>query len=247
MTITLLSILAATAAGGVLSVLLSATLALTVLHRLVPWLVSVAVGVMLTFALTDMIPEAAALGLAPDAIGRTLLLGLFVFFLLEKVALWRHAHAAGAPAHQPATASLIVIGDGVHNFVDGVLIAAAFRADPALGWTTAAAVIAHEVSQELSDIGVLLNSGLSRMRAVLLNALSGLAMVIGGLAGYVAFNKMQALLPYAITVAAASFLYIAVADLVPLLHRRTAVRDGLVQSACIASGSAVALVGGLLH
>lgn len=243
-----LSILAATLAGGLLSVLLAATVALTWLPRFADRMVAFAVGLLLTFAFTDLLPEAMYLGLDPREMGLVLLGGLLAFFMLEKVALWRHdhRHAQGLSSHAPRVA-MIVVGDGLHNFVDGVLIAAAFLTDPVLGWTTTLAVLAHEIPQEMSDFMVLLSAGVTQRRALLLNALSGLAMVAGGALGYAALQQAEAAIPYVLSVSAASFIYIAVADLVPELHRKRQPSDWLSQGVLLTLGLAtVLLIGELL-
>jgi zinc and cadmium transporter len=240
---TLLLIVLATLLGGVLSVLLAATLALTWLPRFADRMVAYAVGVLLAFAFTDLLPEAVEMGLEPGLVGQWLLAGVVVFFLLEKAALWRHDHGQGKQVHPPQV-PMIVLGDGLHNFVDGVLIAATFLVDPALGWTTAIAVLAHELPQEIGDFMVLLNAGLAKSQALALNALSGGAMVLGGVAGYVALGSIQAAVPYVIVMAAASFIYIAVADLVPELHRHRRFKDAAGQIFLLILGVAtVHLVG----
>ncbi len=249
---TLVLILLATITGGVLSVLLAASLALTTLQRYASLLVSFAVGAMLAAAFLGMIPEALAAGLPSAQLGGWILVGLFGFFLLEKAALWRHHHQSTShhsalhqsALRQPAlqsTVPVIVLGDGLHNFVDGVLIAAAFLTDPALGLTTAIAVILHEIPQEIGDFMVLLAAGLTRRRALLLNALSGLAMVAGGVAGYLMLETFQAMIPVALAIAAASFIYIAVADLIPHLHRQTGAQSAFSQAALMGAGSAAIL------
>jgi zinc and cadmium transporter len=239
---TLMHILLATFAGGVLSVLLAATLALTWLPRFADRMVAFAVGVLLAFAFIGLLPEATHLGLEPERIGELVLAGIVMFFLLEKAALWRHDHAHGA-THAPAPqVPMIVLGDGLHNFVDGVLIAAAFMVDVRLGWVTTLAVLAHELPQEIGDFMVLLAAGLSKARALALNALSGAAMFLGGLLGYLALASAQAAIPYVIVLAAASFIYIAVADLVPELHRRRRFADAAAQLALLLAGVVVVQV-----
>ena len=244
---TLLMILLATLVSGVLSVLLTASLALTWLLRFADRMVAYAAGVLLTLAFTELLPEAVEMGLEPHLTGQWLLAGVIVFFLLEKAALWRHAHGHEGHLHRPQV-SMIVLGDGLHNFVDGVLIAAAFLVDPALGWTTAIAVLAHELPQEIGDFMVLLNAGVSKARALALNALSGGAMVLGGVAGYYALAGAQSAVPYVLVMAAASFLYIAVADLIPELHRHRGFRDAASQLALIGLGVAsMHLAGSFFH
>lgn len=242
---TLLHILAATLAGGVLSVALAALVALTWLPRFADRMIAFAVGVMLATAFTELLPESLNQGIDPQEAGMVLLAGLLVFFLLEKAALWRHdhAHAAGSTSHrqEKPQVGLIVLGDGMHNFVDGVLLASAFLTDTALGWTTALAILAHEIPQEIGDFMVLLEAGASRRRALLLNALSGLAMVGGGVLGYLALQHAEAAVPYVLVVSAASFIYIAIADLVPELHRHRAPRDALAQALLLAAGLATVM------
>jgi zinc and cadmium transporter len=258
---TLLLILLATLAGGVLSVLLAATLALTWLPRFADRMVAYAVGVLLAFAFTSLLPEAVHLGLEPEQAGQWLLGAVMVFFFLEKAALWRHDHTHGAPGHghphphahghglglggHPPQVAMIVLGDGLHNFVDGVLIAAAFLVDPALGWATTAAILAHELPQEIGDFMVLLAAGVGKARALFLNAVSGGAMVLGGIGGYFALDGVQSAVPYVLVVAAASFIYIAVADLVPELHRHRRFRDASAQLALMVAGVATVQVVGL--
>ena len=246
---TLSLIILATLLGGVLSVLLAATLALTWLPRFADRMVAYAVGVLLAFAFTSLLPEAMHLGLEPEQAGTWLLGGIVVFFLLEKAALWRHEHHHSQGLHvHPPQVSMIVLGDGLHNFVDGVLIAAAFLVDPALGWTTAIAILAHELPQEIGDFMVLLSAGVSKGRALFLNALSGGAMVLGGVAGYFALDGVQSAVPYVLVIAAASFIYIAVADLVPELHRHRRFRDAAAQLTLLGLGVAtVHLVGIVAH
>ncbi|MEW6677967.1 MAG: ZIP family metal transporter [Pseudomonadota bacterium] len=254
---TLLLILLATLAGGVLSVLLAATLALTWLPRFADRMVAYAVGVLLAFAFTSLLPEAVHLGLEPEQAGQWLLGAVMVFFFLEKAALWRHDHSHGhAHAHaqghvhthslglggHPPQVAMIVLGDGLHNFVDGVLIAAAFLVDPALGWATTAAVLAHELPQEIGDFMVLLAAGVGKVRTLFLNALSGGAMVLGGIGGYFALDGVQSAVPYVLVVASASFIYIAVADLVPELHRHRRFRDASAQLGLMVAGVATVQV-----
>ncbi|MDR2031743.1 MAG: ZIP family metal transporter [Azoarcus sp.] len=149
------------------------------------------------------------------------LLGILGFFTLEHLALWRHAHAeSGHAAHESmvSAAPLVLIGDAFHNFVDGFMIAAAFIADPLLGATATFAIIVHEIPQELGDFIVLLHAGYSRAKAFLANAASSLTAVAGGLAGYFSMADARAFLPDVLALAAASFIYIALADLIPMLR-----------------------------
>lgn len=233
---TLAYIFLATLVGGVLSVAAAALLSLTVLARWAPRLVSFSVGVLLAAAFLDILPEAAQ-QLPFHEVGATVLAGILLFFALEKTALWRHDHThRGATRVSLPTGLMIVLGDGLHNFVDGVLIAAAFLQDPALGVATTTAVIAHEIPQEVGDFMVLLAAGYSRQRALLLNAVSGSAAVAGGLVGYVVLQGVQGAIPYLLALAAASFIYIAVADLVPALQIHRKPLDFVVQFTLIGGG-----------
>lgn len=221
---TLALIVLATLAGGVVSVLLAALLAFKMLGSWISRMVSFAVGVMLGTAFLDILPEAAQGAIPLPHLLATVLCGIVAFFVLEKLALWRHAHVtpdtSGQPHRHPA-GLMILVGDGLHNFVDGILIAAAFLTDVKLGMATAVAVIAHEIPQELGDFVVLLESGYDKRTALILNSLSGLASVAGGLVGFFALSQGTTFIPYVLCIAAASFIYIAIADLVPGLHKHT--------------------------
>lgn len=238
MTLTL--ILLATLMCGLVSVLLAASLSFTLLQRHVGLMVSFSVGALLTAAFLGMLPEAINFGMPAQQLGGWLLGGLLLFFILEKTLLWRHDHTS----ELKTTVPMVVIGDGLHNFVDGVAIAAAFQVDPALGFATALAILMHEIPQEIGDFMVLLAAGLSRRRALLLNALSGLAMVAGGLAGHWLLAASQATLPIVLALAAASFIYIAMADLIPHLKRQpTGIASGLRQTALIGAGGGAIFAG----
>lgn len=220
--------------GGVLSVLAAAVflvLSESLRNHLLPHLVSFATGTLLGAAFLGLLPHAleGVTGSDIHAIPLAVLLGLLGFFLLEKLVLWRHCHADHCEVHVPvdhdhaqrrSTGTLILIGDGLHNFLDGILIAGAFLTDIHLGVVTSLAVAAHEIPQEVGDFAVLLHSGFTRGRAFLYNVLSSLTTVVGGVLAWAALQEMQAVLPYVLAVAASSFIYIAVADLIPTLHRR---------------------------
>jgi zinc and cadmium transporter len=210
-------------------------------------------------ALLRLLPEAMEDALTPDEAFPILLGGILCFFVLEKIALWRHAHH-GADAHDAhATqheahhadgenegALAILVGDGFHNFTDGLLIAAAFLADPSLGWSATLAVIAHEVPQEAGDFAVLLGAGLKRTRAFFWNIVSSLAAIVGGLVGYYMLDDAHDWIPVIITLAASSFLYVAIADLMPRLKRESS-SIGWHGLLLIAGIAVVALSGGHSH
>lgn len=234
--------------GGVLSALAASVLLLVSSQRrtgLLPHLVSFATGALLGAAFLGLLPHALE-GAGIDSyhrIGATVLFGILVFFLLEKLVLWRHCHHDDCEAHGPsdqhrasASGVMILVGDGVHNFLDGLLIAAAFLTDIHLGIVTAIAVIAHEIPQEVGDLAVLLSAGLKTGKAFTLNLLASLTSVLGGITGWVLLDQTTELLPYVLAIAASSFLYIAVADLIPGLHRNVEARASLLQVVLIAAG-----------
>jgi zinc and cadmium transporter len=252
MDVTLLWIIGAGLVAGALSMLLASLLAFAVLSAWIPRMVSYAAGVLLAVVFLDVLPEAIEKSDNTEAVSAVTLAGIFGFFLLEKAALWRHHHGEGAaPGHQHLggrTGMMILVGDSFHNFVDGLAIAAAFLTDVKLGVATSLAMIAHEIPQELGDFIVLLNSGYSRARALRYNFVSSLASVAGGIIGYLVFEDAQAAMPYILAVAAASFIYVAVADLIPHMHRSRDVRSTAWQIALIAAGVATVMAtDALLH
>ena len=264
---TLAWIILSTLVSGVLSVLAAGLfLAFPGRHReaALPHLVSFATGALLGAALLALIPH-AVLGAGSERVhevGIALIAGIALFFVLEKFLLWRHCHDDHCDTHtvgghlhhhehehdhsrvhddarRKASGSLVLVGDALHNVLDGVLIAAAFLTDLHLGIVTALAIMAHEIPQEVGNFAVLLHSGVSRRRALALNLLTSLTAVIGGVVGYFALETAQRLLPFALAVAAASLLYVAVADLIPGLHRRIDPRSSVMQVLLISLGIAV--------
>ncbi len=183
------------------------------MRPLVPHLISFAIGTLLGAALLGMLPHALE-HLAPRTAMTTVLAGLVGFFLLESLVLWRHCHESNCPIHE-ASGILILVGDAFHNFVDGLVIASAFVASVPLGVTASLAIIAHEIPQEAGDFSILLHAGYSRGKAFTLNALSSSTTLVGALAGYVGLRYLSSVAPYVLCVSAASFLYIALADLIP--------------------------------
>ena len=184
----------------------------------VPGLISYAVGTLLGVALLALVPEALDLAQDPSAVLGTLLAGILGFFMLEKLVLWRHCHTDECEWHN-SSASLVLIGGAFHNFADGAIIGAAVLTSLPLGVSTTLAVAAHQVPQEVGDFAVLLGAGYSRRRALTLNSISALAGIVGAVAMYTAADQMPATLPYVLALAAGSFLYVAMADLIPDLHR----------------------------
>jgi zinc and cadmium transporter len=254
---TLVWILAATVGGGVLSVIAAAALALNARASWVPVLISYAVGTLLGAVFLELLPQAFERADSLEGMALTILAGILLFFVMEKLVLWRHCHVEQCEAHDPPLAPhhdhgrsgmMIMIGDTFHNFVDGVLIAAAFLANHELGIVTAIAIIAHEIPQEVGDFLILLHSGYSKGRALIFNMLSSAAMVLGGAIGYLALQSVEHWIPSLLGLAAASMLYVSVADLIPGLHKRPELLATLQQVVLITLGVAtIWLVGELAH
>jgi zinc and cadmium transporter len=241
--------------GGILSVTAAALFALNARAQYLGGLVSYAIGALLGAVFLDILPEAFKLAPSLVAVSGTVLLGILLFFTLEKVLIWRHCHHEHCEAHEPhdqvghdhgRSGMMVIVGDAFHNFIDGIIIAAAFLVDIHLGIVTSLAIIVHEIPQEVGDFAVLLNSGYSKLRTFQLNLISSFATLVGGVLGYVALQDMQSLVPYLLALAAASMIYIAVADLIPGLHKRTQMRDTVQQVVLILLGvGTVALFGSM--
>jgi len=218
-------IAATTVAGGVISVAIAALFALSAPAGWVPALVSFAVGALLGAVFLEILPHAIGSAGSLQALFGTVLAGILGFFVLEKLVLWRHCHVEDCEAHhaepndQGRSGLMIIIGDSFHNFVDGILIAAAFLQSTELGVVTAAAIIAHEIPQEIGDFVILLHSGYGKAAALALNLLSSLAMLAGALLAYLTLQSAQEWIATVLALAAASMIYVAVADLIPGLHR----------------------------
>ena len=251
----LLDIVAAALAAGVLATI-AAAVTLNISHAWIPHFVSFAVGALLGAVFLELLPHALESGNVASVM-LTVLIGLLGFFLLEKFVLWRHAHghAEHSPTreetehehalHAPGPTEfgrpglMILIGNSVHNFCDGIVIAAAFIADAGLGIATTLAIVAHAVPQQVGDFAVLLHSGFTRAKAFGYNIGTGLATLFGALAAYGALAHMQQLLPTVLAIASASLLYVAVADLIPSLHRRSEPLETAKQMLWIALGIAI--------
>jgi zinc and cadmium transporter len=233
---TALALSVAGSVGGLLTAGLLLASGRAVRERVVPWLISYAVGTLLGAALLGLVPQALE-QLPPTAALGALLAGILTFFVLEKLVLWRHCHEeAGDCAVHKSTATMVIVGDAVHTFVDGAVIAAAALVSLPLGLTTALAIVAHEIPQEAGDFAVLLAAGHSRSRALVLNLTSAL----GGLAGATAMllfgSGTPAAVPYVLGFAAGNFLYVAMADLIPTLHRGGVDRNAVRQFVLISLG-----------
>lgn len=264
---TLTWIILATLAGGILSAVVASLFAIRAKASQIPMLVSYAVGALLGAAFIEVLPHAFRNSENIESTAMTVLFGILGFFILEKLVLWRHCHVEECEAHDPHTSPqpnlshnshshndhgrsglMILVGDTFHNFVDGVLIAAAFMADIELGIVTAIAIIAHEVPQEVGDFLILLHSGYTKRAALLLNMLASAAMVVGGVLAYFTLQMAQSLVTPLLALAAASMLYVAVADLIPGLHRRPELAATAQQVLLIGLGIAtIWLVGAWAH
>ncbi len=209
-------------------------------RKLIPWLVSYAVGALLGVALLALLPEALG-SAAPVPVLGTLLAGILVFFMLEKLVLLRHCHTDECHVHASA-APLVLFSDAFHNFIDGAIIATAVSTSVPLGINTAIAVAAHEIPQEVGDIAILLASGYSRRRALILNVLSGASSVLGAVLAFAAVNVIPNIQPYVLAFASASLLYIAMSDLIPDLHRGQIDRNSLRQVILITAGIATVVL-----
>lgn len=265
---TLLYIVIAALLGGVASCSVAAIALWANLKSIDKW-VAFAVGAMLTVVFLDIIPHALSDGVVPSSLMVWVLGGILFFFFLEKMVIWRHSHgdltpppadgSAASDASHPhhhhhhahghahghdrgRSGMMVLIGDSLHNATDGVVIAAAFLADFKLGVVTAIAVIAHEIPQEVSDFFVLLHSGYSKGKAFLYNVISSMAMVVGGVVAYFALDQAQAYVTPVLAFAASSMLYVAVADLIPTLHRKFSIKDTAQQMFMIGLGVLMVVV-----
>lgn len=246
----LLCILLATVTGGLLAVVVASWLAYKVFSQYLHHMVSLSVGVLLSVALLHLLPEAFESGVADAHVLFGLMLAALIgFFVLEKIALLRHSHHhegdghhhhKGHDRHEAGRGGvMILIGSSLHNLCDGVLVAAAFLTDPLLGVLTAASIIVHEVPHKLGDFVVLLNAGLARRRAFSLILFTSLCSAVGGIIGFFLLQQAQGLVPYVLVVAASSFLYISVADLMPQMHERVSLADAIPQLLLVGVGVAL--------
>lgn len=203
--------------------------------------ISFSIGTMLSAALLDLIPEASeAIGIATTM--PIVFVGMLLGFVIEKIAHWHHHHAATAKEHTHPLGTLTVIGDSVHNFFDGVAIAAAFMVSPHIGIATTAAITLHEIPQEIGDFGLLLFSGFSKKKAVIFNFISALFAVAGALLFFFFSTQMKNIEGHALALTAGMFLYVSAADLLPELHKEKNGWRSLTQLALICLG-ALAIVG----
>jgi len=225
--------------GGTISVLIASVFLLfksELRKKLVPNLVSFATGTLLTAAMLGLIPEALEELTVKETLG-TVLIGVFLFFVLEKIVIWRHCHKEGCEVHD-SSGAMILIGDTIHNFADGVVIAASFLISIPVGIVVSLSIMAHEIPQELGDFAILLHSGYSRKKALLYNILSGLGSTVGAVIAYFALERVHEALPYVLAIAASSFIYVSLVDLSPGLHNNSGLSQSIKQVILIAAGAA---------
>ena len=260
MNITLLAILAATLLAGVGSVWLAALLGFGILARYTQHMLSLAAGALLATAFMHLLPEAFESQVSADQLFPTLLVGLIFFFLLDKAELWHHGHehhhghdhshdhaGSHAPA-RPGGSWAILTGDSVHCFGDGVLIASAFVADMRLGVVAALAVLMHEVPHHMGDLAVLRQASDNRRMALVKVSLAGGLTALGGVVGFFLVAQLEAYLPFFLAIASSSFLYVALADLIPQLQKKLSARETLAQIIWLVVGMGmVTLASSLTH
>jgi zinc and cadmium transporter len=248
--------LAATFGVGLISIALAALLSYRLLGRFVHRMVSFSIGVLLATAFLHLLPEAFESSAPLRELCAVMLAGLFAFFFLEKISVYRHSHHFegdghhhdhGHDAHEAGRGGVfILVGSAVHNFSDGIVIAGAFLASPWVGLAATLSILAHEIPHKLGDFIVLINAHTPRRRAIGFASLSSSAIVVGGIVGLTLLERMQALIPYVLVIAAANFVYISLSDLVPQMHRveshGSRGRDALLQAVLIALGVAVVVV-----
>lgn len=232
-----------------MSISAAALFSFSLLSKAVERMVSLSVGILLATSLLHALPEAFESGADPETLFALLLGGLLAFFLLEKFAILRHSHHYEGDGHGHSHGHdvdeagkagwMVLVGDGLHNFTDGILIAAAFLADPKLGIVTGLAIIAHEIPQEIGDFIVLLNAGFTRTRAYVYNLICSLMAVAGGVLGYFTLERGMQWIPYVLVLASSGFIYIALSDLMPQMQRRASVRETIPQLLLIGVGIAV--------
>lgn len=209
-------------------------------EKAITYLVSFAAGILLSAAFMDLLPEAVETGAETSNIFLAVFFGIVIFFFLERFVLWFHHHD---DLHSAKPSSvLILLGDALHNFIDGVAIAAAYLTNPALGFTTTLAIAAHEAPHELADFSILIAGGMKKGKALFYNFLSGLTALLGAVLGFYFLEKLQGILPLALAFTAGMFIYIACADLIPDLHKDFKERKSWIQSVPFIIGIASAFL-----
>ena len=238
----LLVIIAVCFFGSLLSLTLAFLFSKLKMVNYADYFVSFAVGTLLGAAFLEIIPHAYELSRDLHQISLIVLVGILIFFILEKLLVWRHCHGSHCENHSPVVnhdvkkGSILIIGDCFHNFIDGILIASAFIVDINLGLITALAIIVHEIPQEISNFSILINSGYSLSRTLLMNVITGLAMIIGAILAYFVLNDLEFLIPIILAFAASSMIYVAISDLIPSLHKKVEIKQTFQQTFSIFLG-----------
>ena len=238
----LLIIIAVCFFGSFLSLMLAYLFSKLKMVNYADYFVSFAVGTLLGAAFLEIIPHAYELSRDLHQISLIVLIGILVFFILEKLLVWRHCHGSHCENHSPVVnhdvkkGSILIVGDCFHNFIDGILIASAFIVDINLGLITALAIIVHEIPQEISNFSILINSGYSLSRTLLMNIITGCAMIIGAILAYFVLNDLEFLIPIILSFAASSMIYVAISDLIPSLHKKVEIKQTFQQTFSIFLG-----------
>jgi len=238
----LLIIIAVCFFGSLLSLTLAYLFSKLKMVNYADYFVSFAVGTLLGAAFLEIIPHAYELSRDLHQISLIVLIGILVFFILEKLLVWRHCHGSHCENHSPVVnhdvkkGSILIIGDCFHNFIDGILIASAFIVDINLGLITALAIIVHEIPQEISNFSILINSGYSLSRTLLMNIVTGCAMILGAILAYFVLNDLEFLIPMILSFAASSMIYVAISDLIPSLHKKVEIKQTFQQTLSILLG-----------
>ncbi len=220
--------------GAIISAAGFLTLSVKRQHKLVPYLLSYASGTLLTAALLGLIPHALH-HLPPSVVLETVLIGVLLFFLLEKLLIWHHCHETQCEVHG-VSGIMILIGDAIHNFTDGVVIGASFLSSFSIGIAASLSIVTHEIPQEVGDFAILLHSGYSQRKALFLNMISSLTTLPAAVLAYYMLPLISNATPYAIAISAASFLYISLVDLTPELHREQAIQRAITQFLIVVAG-----------
>lgn len=238
----LLYIIGFTLLGSVGTLALAGTFLLvpgTIRNKFIPSLISYATGTLLGAAFIGLLPRVLVqLELEKGLLA--VLGGIILFFILEKLVLWRHCHHSDCENHS-STGPLVIIGDSFHNFVDGVVIAAAFLTSIPLGIAAAFAIISHELPQEVGDFAILLDHGYNVKKALFYNFLSSMSALVGAVGGFYFLSELKTAIPYVMAISVSSFIYIAVADLFPNLHKHTRITTSVIQVVMILLGIATIL------
>jgi len=238
----LLIIIAVCFFGSLLSLTLAFLFSKLKMVNYADYFVSFAVGTLLGAAFLEIIPHAYELSRDLHQISLIVLVGILIFFILEKLLVWRHCHGSHCENHSPVVnhdvkkGSILIIGDCFHNFIDGILISSAFIVDINLGLITALAIIVHEIPQEISNFSILINSGYSLSRTLLMNVITGFAMIIGAILAYSVLNDLEFLIPIILAFAASSMIYVAISDLIPSLHKKVEIKQTFQQTFSIFLG-----------